>query len=110
MNIPRFSVRNSVLVNLVMILMVISGFYALSKLPRELIPNIDMNWVFIITPYPGASPEEIEKLITKPIEDEIENIEKIDMISSNSTEGQSFISVKFENIVLENKNIKIFYF
>jgi len=98
MNIPRFSVRNSVFVNLIMILMVVSGIYALSKLPRELIPNMDMNWVFIITIYPGASPEEIEKLITKPIEDAIEDVEKVDLIASGSEEGQSFISVKFEDI------------
>ncbi len=98
MNIPKFSVRNSVFVNLIMILMIIAGLFALIRLPRELIPKIDMNWVFITTIYPGVSPEEIEELITKPIEEAIENVDKIDFISSGSEEGQSFIAVKFENI------------
>jgi len=98
MNIPKFSVRNSVLVNLIMILMILAGLFALSRLPRELMSKIEMNWVFITTIYPGISPEEIEELITKPIEDAIESVDRIDFISSGSEEGQSFIGVKFENI------------
>ncbi|MFC1562699.1 efflux RND transporter permease subunit [candidate division KSB1 bacterium] len=98
MNIPKFSVRNSVFVNLIMILMILAGLFALFALPRELMPKIDMNWVFITTIYPGVSPEEIEELITKPIEDAIESVDKIDFVSSVSEEGQSGISVKFENI------------
>ncbi len=98
MNIPKFSVRNSVFVNLIMILMILAGVYSLVKLPRELIPDIDMNWAFITTIYPGVSPEEIEEIITKPLEDAVENIEKVDFISSISQEGQSQVSVKFENI------------
>ena len=77
MNIPRFSVRNSVLVNWVMIFMILAGLFSLSRLPRELMPDIEMNWVFIVTVYPGVSPEEIEDLVTKPIEDAIEDVDKI---------------------------------
>ena len=98
MNIPKFSVRNSVFVNLIMILMILGGVYSLLKLPRELLPDIDMNWAFITTIYPGVSPEEIEEIITKPLEDAVENIEKVDFISSISQEGQSQVSVKFENV------------
>jgi len=95
MNIPKFSVRNSVLVNLIMIIMIAAGLLALIRLPSELMPKIEMNWVFITTIYPGVSPEEIEELITKPIEDAIENVDKVDFISSGSSEGQSFVGVKF---------------
>ncbi len=98
MNIPRFSVRNSVLVNLIMILMILAGIFALNRLPRELMPDIDMNWVFVITVYPGVAPDEIEELITKPIEEAIEDVDKIDFVSSGSEEGRSAIAVKFENI------------
>ena len=98
MNIPKFSVRNSVFVNLIMILMILAGAYSLVKLPRELIPDIDMNWAFITTIYPGVSPEEIEEIITKPLEDAVKNIEKVDFLSSTSQEGQSHVLVKFENI------------
>jgi len=85
MNIPKFSVRNSVLVNLVMILMILAGLFALSRLPRELMSKIEMNWVFITTIYPGISPEEIEELITKPIEDAIESVDKIDLCSCQNS-------------------------
>lgn len=102
----RLSVNNPVLVNLVMTSTIVIGLVALMALPRELFPNIDMNWVFITKVYPGVSPEEIEKLITKPIEDEIQDVEGIDTISSQSTEGAAFLSVKFEDMSDEEFRIR----
>ena len=97
-SLARLSVNNPVLVNLVMLAVMGLGTVALIGLPRELFPEIDMQWVFIIKPYPGVSPEEIEKLITKPIEDEIQDVEGIDTITSQSAEGSCFISVKFKEM------------
>jgi len=96
MSIAKFSVKNPLLVNLMVVLIFIVGGYSLITLPRELMPDVPFNWVFIITVYPGVSPEEIEKLITIPIEDEIADVDRIETISSESNEGVSFISVKFE--------------
>ena len=62
MSIPRFSVRNSVLVNMVMILIIAMGTYALITLPMELFPQVKLNRVIIRVAFPGASPEEVEKL------------------------------------------------
>jgi multidrug efflux pump len=95
MSVFRFSVRNTVLVNLLMIAVVVVGLIALMRLPRELFPKITINWVFVITNYPGVSAEDVEKQITIPIEDDIADIEGIDFIWSGSTEGQSFIAIKF---------------
>ncbi len=100
-SLARLSVNNPVLVNLVMLAVMGLGTVALIGLPRELFPEIDMQWVFIIKPYPGISPEEIEKLITKPIEDEIQDVEGIDTITSQSAEGSCFISVKFKEMSSE---------
>ncbi|MBW2652369.1 MAG: efflux RND transporter permease subunit, partial [Deltaproteobacteria bacterium] len=98
MNLARTSVNNPVAANILMIAIILLGLTALVRLPREFLPNISFNMAIILTPYPGVSPEEIEKLITIKIEDEIEDVDKIDFISSKSTEGQSTIFIRFEDM------------
>ncbi len=96
MSIFGLSVKNPVLVNMVMLGIIVLGTYSYLTLPREEMPDIDFNWVFIVTTYPGASAEEVEKLVTIPIEEEIQDVDKIDHIASTSSENNSMISVKFE--------------
>lgn len=98
MNIAKFSVKNSVLVNMLMIGLFAFGGLSLLQLPRELNPNVDFNWVFITVVYPGAAPTETENLIVDPIEDEIKNIENISEIQSTAGEGFGFLLVKFEDM------------
>ena len=98
MSIFKLSVKNPVLANMIMLAVIVLGAYSFISLPREEAPEINFNWAFIITAYPGASPEEVEQLITIPIEEEIADVDKINMISSVSGEGRSSISVKFEDI------------
>ena len=98
MSIPRFSVRNSVLVNMVMILIIAMGTYALITLPMELFPQVKLNRVIIRVSFPGASPEEVEKLVVRPIEDEIQTLDHLDFYLSTSVEGLTTISVVFESI------------
>ena len=89
MNIAKLSVNNPVTANTSMLAVILLGIFALTSLPREFLPDINFNMVMILTAYPGTSPEEIEKLITKPIEDDIKDISKINYISSKSSEGRS---------------------
>lgn len=103
MFLARFSIKNSVLINLIMITVLVVGVYSFISLPRAANPEFSFNWVFVITIYPGTASEEIEQLITKPIEDEIENIEHIDLMTSTSSEGVSMISVKFEQNISDNE-------
>jgi multidrug efflux pump len=98
MSIAKFSVRNPVLVNLLMIGLFIFGAISLFRMPTELNPEIDFNWVFVTVPYPGAAPGEVENLIVDPIETEIQDIDKIDEIQSNAIEGLGFVLVKFEDM------------
>lgn len=98
MNIAKFSVKNSVLVNMMMIGLFVFGMISLLQMPTELNPNIDFNWVFIQVNYPGAAPAETEALIVDPIEAEIKDIDKIDEIQSNAGEGFGFVMVKFEDM------------
>ena len=99
MSIPKISVNNPVLANMLMIIIIAFGLYAWINLPRELTPEIALQSVTVTTLYPGASPEEVEKLISAPIEDAIEeNVNKINLMLSNSSEGRSIISVDFEEM------------
>ena len=99
MSIPKISVNNPVLANLLMIIIIAFGLYAWINLPRELTPEIALQTATVTTLYPGASPEEVEKLISAPIEDAIEeNVNKINLMLSNSSEGRSVITVDFEEM------------
>ena len=82
-----------------MIIIIIFGLYAWINLPRELTPEIALQSAVVTTLYPGASPEEVEKLVSAPIEDAIEeNVNKIDLLFSTSSEGRSVIAVNFEEM------------
>jgi multidrug efflux pump len=98
MNLAKTSVNNPVTANILMVSIIALGIIALVGIPREFMPNINFNMAIIITTQPGVSSEEIEKLITIKIEDAIEDVEKIDYISSKSAEGQSVLFVRFEDI------------
>ncbi len=98
LRIIKMSVDNPVLVNILMGTVIIIGLFSFMGLPREIVSEVSFNWVFIITPYPGASSEEAEQLVTIPIEEEIQDIPDIDEMISGSTEGSSFIMVKFGTI------------
>ena len=92
MSIPRISVNNPVLANMLMIIIIIFGLYAWITLPRELTPEIALQSATVTTLYPGASPEEVEKLISAPIEDAIEeNVNRINLMLSTSSEGRSIL-------------------
>ena len=93
------SVNNPVLANMLMILIIIFGLYAWITLPRELTPEIALQSATVTTLYPGASPEEVEKLISAPIEDAIEeNVNKINLMLSTSSEGRSIITIDFDEM------------
>ena len=99
MSIPKMSVNNPVLANMLMIIIITFGMYAWINLPRELTPEIALQTATVTTLYPGASPEEVEKLVSAPIEDAIEeNVNKINLLLSNSSEGRSVITIDFEEM------------
>ena len=103
MFLARFSIKNPVLINLIMIAVLAIGVYSFISMPRAVNPEFTFNWVFVVTVYPGTASEEIEQLITKPLEDEIEDIEHIDLITSTSSESVSMLSVKFEQNISDDE-------
>ncbi len=97
-SLPRLSVGQPVLVNLLMVGIIVGGFFALLDMPQELNPNVSFNWVFVTIPYPGASPAEVEDLIIIPAEEEVDKIDRIDELLSTAGEGWGFLWIKFEEM------------
>lgn len=87
----RYFVQQSTLVNVLTIFVFVYGLYSLFKIKRETFPNIDFDIVQVLTVYPGASPDTVEKLITNPLEQDLMEVDGIKKINSVSTESTSVI-------------------
>lgn len=90
-----FSLNNKITIFLCTVLVVIFGIYSYKALPKELFPEINMPWIMVMTPYPGNPPVDIENLVTRPIEKELESVNGIKNITSNSTQDASMIFIEF---------------
>ena len=97
----RTFITNPVLVHMITIGVIVFGTFSFITMPRELNPNLNFYWILVEIWYPGVSPEEIEKLITKPIEDEISDVDNVNTITSSSAEGRALISIQFEQDISE---------
>ena len=90
-----FSVKNTMTVYVLTAIVFIAGFMSYTSMPSEAFPEIVTPEIYVGTPYPGNSPVDLEKLITRPLEKEINGISGVDAINSTSVEGYSTIQVKF---------------
>lgn len=90
-----FSVKNTMTVYVLTAIVFIAGFRSYNSMPSEAFPEIVTPEIYVGTPYPGNSPVDLEKLITRPLEKEINGISGVDAINSTSVEGYSTIQVKF---------------
>jgi len=91
----RYVLKQSVLVNLLFVLSMAVGLFSLFDLPIERYPNVHMGKVEITTLFPGASPEEVEALVTHEIEEALDDLESVEFIQSTSYRERSSITVKF---------------
>lgn len=94
--LSSWSVNNATTVFVLVAIIIISGLYSYLTVPKESFPEVVIPEVFIGTPYPGNSPSNIEKLVTRPLEKEINTITGVDEITSTSIQGYSAVDVKFE--------------
>lgn len=101
MSLPRFSVENPVLVNMLMVALLVAGGYAALTLTREMFPESRPNQILIATLYPGATPEEVEKGIAIRLEEAIKDIEFIDKVETRINEGSCSILVSLTSDVLD---------
>ncbi|MBN1327168.1 MAG: efflux RND transporter permease subunit [Candidatus Cloacimonetes bacterium] len=96
MSIVKFSVNNSPLINMIMIIVFVVGIFVLRDIPKEDMPAVDFGSFIIVVWYPGVSPAEIEELVVQKIEEEIFDVENISLISSTAQEDRATIYVEFE--------------
>jgi HAE1 family hydrophobic/amphiphilic exporter-1 len=95
MNIVGFFVRRPVFITMATLIVIVLGAVSLSRLPIDLMPDITYPTLSIITTYENASPEEIEELITRPIEEAMSAVPGVEEVSSVSSEGSSSVRVTF---------------
>lgn len=86
---------NHPLANIAFFVTMVLGILSYSSMPREQDPEINFNWVNITTVYPGATSDQIERLVTNPLEDAIDGVRDVRFVSSNSKENVSSILVRF---------------
>ncbi len=91
-----FFAERSLIVNMITIGVLLAGILFIFTAKREAFPRIDFDYVVANTIYPGATPEDVEKLISIPIEDQLREVDGIEDIWSNSIESRSIVVVKLD--------------
>ncbi|RJQ57749.1 MAG: efflux RND transporter permease subunit [Desulfobacteraceae bacterium] len=95
MNVSQFSVRRPILSIMVTLIVIIIGGISLSRLSIDLMPDITYPTLSISTVYENASPEEVEELITRPVEEAMSAVPGVEEVTSISAEGRSNVRVTF---------------
>ncbi len=96
MRLIQYSVRNPLLVNLLLVLVCLGGILAWYGLPQETFPVVDLDKVRVTTVFEGAPPAEVERQVTIPIEEELDGLADIDVMTSTSSEGLSRVMLKLK--------------
>ena len=94
--LSTWSINNKMTVFVIIGMIFLAGIFSYQSMPREAFPEIVVPEIFVSTAYPGNSAIDIEKLITRPLEKEINGISGVDEITSTSIEGFSSIKIKFD--------------
>jgi HAE1 family hydrophobic/amphiphilic exporter-1 len=96
MNLPEFSIRKPVSVIVAMLIFITIGVISILKLPLEMMPDTTFPGLMVQIPYPSSSPEEVERTITRPLEDALATINNLDSLSSTSSSSSSFIHMQLK--------------
>ncbi|MAC94190.1 MAG: copper transporter [Flavobacteriales bacterium] len=103
-----WAIDNQTVIYVLIFVLLIAGISSYSNLPRESFPEIVETKIYISTPYPGNTAEDIERLITDPIEEEVENVSNVVEVLSTSQQDYGIITVEFdENITVEQAKQKV---
>lgn len=91
----KFSVKKPYTVLVAVVLIIVLGVVSFMKISTDLLPNISLPYVIVMTTYPGASPETVEMVVTKPVEASMATVSNIEGISSVSSENYSMVILEF---------------
>jgi HAE1 family hydrophobic/amphiphilic exporter-1 len=93
--IVRFSVNRPVTVGMATLGVLVLGWISLTRLPLEYLPSFSSHNISVSAPYASASPEEVERLIVRPLEDSLSTINGIETLSANASSGSAGINITF---------------
>ncbi len=96
MGITKLVLKRPVTTVLAVLCLIVFGYQSITGAKLELSPDMDMSMMIVYTSYSGASPEDINDLITKPIEDSVNTLSGLDSVSSTSSEGSSMIMLSYD--------------
>ncbi|MEG1290823.1 MAG: efflux RND transporter permease subunit, partial [Lachnospiraceae bacterium] len=96
--ISKFSVKKPYTVMVGIVLVIILGVVSLSKMSTDLLPSMNMPYAIVVTSYAGASPEQVESIVTQPVESAMASTSNIKNIRSSSSNNVSMIVLEFEQI------------
>lgn len=96
MKLPEFAVKRKVTASMIAMILVVIGMIAFSRLGLDFFPDLEYPTVSIITTYKGASSEDIETTLTKPLEQVVSSVSGVKKVTSQSSEGVSVLMVEFE--------------
>ena len=95
MNLSEFSIKRPIFTIMITLVVLVLGFIALSRLPIDLMPDITYPTLNVSTSYPNTAPEEMEQMITRPIEEALSSVPGVEEIFSSSSQGSSSVRVMF---------------
>ncbi len=96
MKLAEVSVKRPVTIIMLMLIIILLGTVSLTRLPVDLFPEMEIPVAVVMTEYGGVGPQEIEKLITNPVEGAVSTVENIDTVTSTTTQGRSVVIVQFK--------------
>ncbi len=96
MTLPEIAIQKKVTTMMVIAGVILLGTIAITRLPRELYPRVNFPQLTVVTNYLNAAPEEIESLITKPIEEAVGTVSGLRRVESVSREGKSYVTLSFD--------------
>ncbi len=97
MALIRFSINNPLITNLMLVIVVILGVLSWRAMPQEMFPTIELDAVSVSVEFEGASPEEVERQIVIPLEEEFEGMAEIDVMNSTSNEGMASLMIRLKS-------------
>ncbi len=95
MSISEFAIKRPIFTIMITLVVLVLGFIALSRLPIDLMPDITYPTLNISTSYPNTAPEEMEQMITRPIEEAMSSVPGVEEVFSTSSQGSSTVRVMF---------------
>ncbi len=96
MNLSEFSIKHPIFTIMLTLVILVLGFISLSRLPIDLMPDITYPTLNISTSYPNTAPEEMEQMITRPIEEAMSSVPGVEEVFSTSSQGSSRVRVMFD--------------